>query len=60
MFGAELRNLDTDIRGIDHSLVHASDFISEHKGVFRAFTRTEILKHHRILRLLYADYSVTL
>ena len=37
VLGAELRDFQTEIRGIDHILTHSCDLISEYDGIFTAF-----------------------
>ena len=60
MLGAELRNLEREIRGVNDILPYAGDFIAEHQCIFLPFLGLEPVKHHRIYRLLYADYLITL
>ena len=49
MFGAELRQLDAVVAGVDHSLIHTVDFMAEHQRVFarrihlKAFQRDALM-----------------
>ena len=58
VLGAELRDFQTEIRGIDHILTHSCDLISEYDGIFTAFLRPECVQHDGTHGLFGADDGI--
>ena len=55
---AELRYLQTEIRGIHHILTHAGNFIAEHHCISASGFRDEPVKHYRADGLFGAHHSI--
>ena len=62
MFGAELRDFESEVRGIYNILGHALYLVAEDEDVFVAILeiRDELVKWHRVNGLFDADHCIAL
>lgn len=62
MLGAELRDFESEVRGIHDILGHALYLVAEDEGVFVAIIeiRDELVKWHRVNGLFDADRCIAL
>ena len=58
VFGAQLRNLQGDVGGVDNVLADALHFVAEDEGVAAAGLRSEAVEHDRVDGLLDCDDGI--